>query len=425
MEAFQAFVEQHAAFAYPILFFVVLLENAGVPVPGETAVIVSGVLAGRGQDFNLFWVIVVTVVAAVIGDNTGFWLGYRFARPRIRQGRKFLFLTPQMLDLAEGYFHRYGTWTIFFARFIAGLRVVGAMAAGTAGMHWTRFLIANTAGAVAWATTMASLGYFGRHSIEQLHHAIGRGGLIVAASLAVIGGMAYLMHRLRKHRPGLLDRLARREIWQGLLVAALETLCITLLVVLAQGERSTAIDRRITEWLEGAETSVLDRFAAVGAFAGSLPAGLLVAVVVGVVIWKCGRDWREIAALAWSVLASEFLGLLLLWLLRRRLDEGTIGFTSLWPFGFAGLVPLRAAAVLGTAARVIARHGRTARRGSFPVACALILWAGFGVVWNQEQLFTEALLEYAAGGLIVFAGAWWLEGYGPGFGKAVESSQAD
>src|SRR6516225_9517420 len=146
-----------ATYGYPALFAGVLLENAGLPVPGETAVLIAGFLASPagGERFSVGWVIALTIVAAIVGDNIGFWLGREWARPRLQQGKRFLFLTPKTLELAEGYFARYGLWTIFFARFIAGLRVVGALAAGTAGMPWGRFLVANTCGALAWAVTMS------------------------------------------------------------------------------------------------------------------------------------------------------------------------------------------------------------------------------------------------------------------------------
>src|SRR5262245_56501410 len=130
MTWFDAFEKQLAVYGYPALFAGVLLENAGIPVPGETAVLYAGFKSSPagGGVFNILWVILTTLVAAVLGDNVGFWLGHRWARAHLQQGRRFLFLTPKALRLAEDYFHRYGVWTIFFARFITGLRVVGALA---------------------------------------------------------------------------------------------------------------------------------------------------------------------------------------------------------------------------------------------------------------------------------------------------------
>jgi membrane protein DedA with SNARE-associated domain len=199
-DAFDFFASHYEAYGYPLLFAGVMLENAGIPVPGETAVLVAGFLASQGR-FQLAWVIAVTVVAAVLGDNIGYWLGHRLARPRLRQGRRFLFLTPRALELAEGYFARYGLWTIFFARFITGLRVVGALAAGTAGMPWLRFLAANASGAVAWAVTMSLLGYFFGQSWNLLHAWLGWGSLVLLGIVVVLVALFYLRRR-RGKKPG-------------------------------------------------------------------------------------------------------------------------------------------------------------------------------------------------------------------------------
>ena len=204
METFLALAEKYG---YAALFLGVLLENAGVPVPGETAVLAAGFLASPagGSRFYILWVILITLAAAIIGDNLGFLLGHVWARPRLQKGQRFLFLTPKAFQLAESYFQRYGIWTILFARFITGLRVVGALAAGTTGMHWLHFLMANAAGALAWATTMSLLGYFFGHSWELLHKWLTRGGLIILGCVIVLVAVPYLLKRLRKLLTGHLE----------------------------------------------------------------------------------------------------------------------------------------------------------------------------------------------------------------------------
>ncbi|HEV3235913.1 MAG TPA: DedA family protein [Gemmataceae bacterium] len=198
-DAFQFFKDNLAHFGYPILFLGVMLENTGIPVPGETAVLASGFLASPAGDntFSLPAVILITIVAAILGDNFGFWLGHVWARPKLVRGERFLFLTPKALKIAEGYFQRYGLWTIFFARFITGIRVVGALAAGTAGMNWMRFLLANATGAVAWAVTMSLLGYFFGHLI---HSWLSWGGWVLLA-IVVILGIVYYRRWSRRPRP--------------------------------------------------------------------------------------------------------------------------------------------------------------------------------------------------------------------------------
>ncbi len=201
-EVLQFFADRYAEYGYPILFLGVMLENAGVPVPGETAVLVAGFLASPvgGGRFWLPWVMLVTLCGAVIGDNVGFWLGRRFARPRLQRGARFLFLTPRTLQLAETYFARWGAWTIFVARFITGLRVVGALAAGTAGMPWGRFLIANAGGALLWSVSISLLGYFFGHSLHLLHAWLGRTGLILFGVVLTIAAVVYFRSRWRARK---------------------------------------------------------------------------------------------------------------------------------------------------------------------------------------------------------------------------------
>jgi membrane protein DedA with SNARE-associated domain len=199
-DALDLFTKWYADYGYWVLFFGVMLENAGIPVPGETAVLVAGFLASPvgGGRFNLVLVMLLTFVAAVIGDNIGFWLGRRFARARLQQGKRFLLLTPRSLQLTERYFDRFGLWTIFFARFVTGIRVIGAMAAGTAGMKWPRFLLANAGGAAVWAITISLLGYFFGHSFHLLHKWLGRGSVAILAVVVLVAAALYVRHWLRK-----------------------------------------------------------------------------------------------------------------------------------------------------------------------------------------------------------------------------------
>ena len=125
--------------------------------------------------------------------------------------------------------------------------------------------------------------------------------------------------------------------------------------------------------------------------------------------WRRNRNWKECAVLAWALLASEIVGLALLGFLRlEHVDPETL--LTGWP-GYAGLVPIRVLAVFGTIAFVINRHNRRAGRIAYAIAALLILMPTWSILWRLEQRFTEVLLEHTAGGIILFAGIWWLEGY--------------
>jgi membrane-associated protein len=198
--AFQWFTEQYATYGYLVLGLGVLLENAGIPVPGETAVLAAGFLCSSagGARLHLGWVILLASAAAIVGDNVSFWVGRRFARPRIQRHQGFLWFHASTIQPAEKYFQRYGAWTVFFARFITGLRVVAALVAGTAGMAWPHFLLANAAGAASWATAISLLGYWFGRSWEAIHRWLGWGGLVVCVGIIVLITLVYIGRRWRK-----------------------------------------------------------------------------------------------------------------------------------------------------------------------------------------------------------------------------------
>src|SRR2546425_1245963 len=135
-----------------------MLESTGVPVPGETALIAASVLAAQGL-LSLPLVIVVAAAAAIIGDNAGYWIGRAAGRRLLERWRPVARYTEKMLPPAERFFAHHGGKAVFLARFIPGLRVIGALVAGIAGMEWWRFLVWNMAGGVVWATSVALIAY--------------------------------------------------------------------------------------------------------------------------------------------------------------------------------------------------------------------------------------------------------------------------
>jgi membrane protein DedA with SNARE-associated domain len=199
-DVLQTFEGWYAAYGYPVLFLGVALENMGVPVPGETAVLVAGFLASPlgGGGFHLAGVLLVAWVAAVSGDNFGYWVGRRLAYPRLKQGQGFFILTPLRFTLMAAYFDRYGAWTVFFGRFVAGLRVLAAPAAGATGMPWPRFFVANACGGFVWAAAISLLGYyFGRHWAE-IHHWLGSATWFLVAGVILILAVRHVRQRRRE-----------------------------------------------------------------------------------------------------------------------------------------------------------------------------------------------------------------------------------
>ena len=184
-----------------VLFLAVMLESAGIPVPGETALIVSSVLATRGV-FRLGHVILVAVVAAIVGDNIGYWLGRRGGRHLLGRWPLLARYAARVLPPTERFFAAHGGKSIFLARFLPGLRVAGAFTAGVACMAWWRFLLWNAAGGVAWGAGVALVAY---HLGEAATVVIARLGLvgafIVITGAAVVFVVAYGLRRVNADGP--------------------------------------------------------------------------------------------------------------------------------------------------------------------------------------------------------------------------------
>src|SRR5258706_10110801 len=136
------------AFGYWGVFFGVMLENAGVPVPGETILLIAGYFASTGK-FHLGLVMLIAATGAVIGDNMGFAIGHHYGRNVLLRIGRFFFLTPKRFTHMENFFERHGNKTILVARFITGLRVFAGPLAGASGkMPCLGFLAFHLAGAV-------------------------------------------------------------------------------------------------------------------------------------------------------------------------------------------------------------------------------------------------------------------------------------
>jgi membrane protein DedA with SNARE-associated domain len=184
-------VDLFARYGYAVVFVGVMLENAGLPVPGETVLLAGAALAHFGR-LSLFWVIVTAVGGAILGDNLGFLIGRWCGRGLAERHGWRIGLTPARLMLFDRFFDRHGARTVFIARFVTGLRVFGAVLAGASGLRWPKFLFYNATGAVAWSLTVAVAGYVLAYSWETLERWIGRAGLIGLAivALAVVVAVA-------------------------------------------------------------------------------------------------------------------------------------------------------------------------------------------------------------------------------------------
>src|SRR5438128_3670867 len=135
-----------AHYGYWAVAAALLLENAGLPVPGETVLLLASFLAFSEHRLHLAYIIVVGVCAATAGDNVGFAVGYYGGRRLLERYRKTLHIRPAAIARGEDLLAHYGAIAVFFARFIAGMRVIAGPMAGVLRMHWRKFVLFNFLG---------------------------------------------------------------------------------------------------------------------------------------------------------------------------------------------------------------------------------------------------------------------------------------
>jgi membrane protein DedA with SNARE-associated domain len=182
-------------YGYWAIGLLVLVEDFGIPVPGETILIAGAIYAGADR-LNIVAVGVVAFITAILGDNIGFAIGHFGGRALVLRWGKYVFLTEERLNRAEHFFERHGGKIITVARFIEGLRQANGIIAGISGMHWRRFLAFNALGAALWVGTWASLGYLAGNHITTIYHYITQYSYYVLIAVVVLL-VAYIIWRLR------------------------------------------------------------------------------------------------------------------------------------------------------------------------------------------------------------------------------------
>jgi membrane protein DedA with SNARE-associated domain len=138
-------------YGYVFIAAVVAVEGMGISLPGEVTLVIAAILAGKGRDPNITGVTAAAAVGAVIGDNTGFWVGRWLGfRILIKYGH-YVRLTESRIKLGQYLFLRWGAAVVFCARFMAVLRALSGFVAGANRIPWRRFVVFNAAGGTLWA----------------------------------------------------------------------------------------------------------------------------------------------------------------------------------------------------------------------------------------------------------------------------------
>ena len=185
-------------YGYLVVFFGVMLENAGVPLPGETILLAAGFRASQGA-FHLWEVMAIAAAGAVLGDNAGYFIGRKLGRAALERFGRYAGLTHARVAHMDKFFLSHGDKTILVARFITGLRVFAALLAGASRMPWREFALYNFLGAVLWSFVISLVGFFFGRSWDLLEKWIKGAGLIMLG-IVVVAAIIFAVLRRRRLR---------------------------------------------------------------------------------------------------------------------------------------------------------------------------------------------------------------------------------
>ncbi|GLS53945.1 DedA family protein [Methylobacterium gregans] len=183
-----------ASYGYIAIFAIITLESAGVPMPGETALISSAVYAGSTGQLNIGLIVLAAASAAILGDNLGYWAGRRWGMPLLLRYGHLIALDHGRLKLGQYLFREHGGKIVFFGRFTAMLRAYAAVLAGVNQLDARRFMLFNGLGGVIWAGVMGIGSYLCGRSIEKVAGPVG----LALLAVVIFGGLALWLF-VRRH----------------------------------------------------------------------------------------------------------------------------------------------------------------------------------------------------------------------------------
>jgi undecaprenyl-diphosphatase len=419
-------------YGYLIVFFGVMLESIGVPLPGETILIAAGVMVQRGH-LDPGEAVAFGVLGAVAGDQIGYWLGREGGRPFVLRWGRYVLITPERLGRAEAFFARHGGKAVFLARFFAGFRVFGALVAGISRMRWRTFAFYNVLGGAVWATAAILVGYFLGGSLGLVDRWLGRATLVLAALVAVTAGF-YLVYRWVAGNKARLGRYVRaalsyppvgrlrvrydaqfrwllRRLTPGQYLGLHLTLglaaaagCLWLFGGLAEDvvtrDPLVRIDGAVADYLHSSATPALTTFFLVVTTFGSIEVVALLGILVAAFFaWR--RRWLSLGTWLAAVGGSAVLNQLLKFLFARPrpvFEHPLVLETSYsFPSGHAML----SLVVYGMLAyfAVLALRTWRARTAVVLGSALVVVLIGFSRLYLGVHYLSDVVAGFAAGGV--------------------------
>jgi membrane protein DedA with SNARE-associated domain len=193
-------------YGYLAIAVVIGIESMGIPLPGETMLILAAMYAVRNSDLNIWLIVAAAATGAIIGDNGGYWIGNRMGYPLLRRFGSRFGLSDRRIKLGQYLFAKFGPWVVFLGRFVALLRILAAFLAGVNRMNWPLFMLANAAGGVLWASVFAFGGYYLGKIVFEVQGTLGP---IIFAGAAI---MVFALGLLVRHQEGRFQERAERAL---------------------------------------------------------------------------------------------------------------------------------------------------------------------------------------------------------------------
>jgi membrane protein DedA with SNARE-associated domain len=186
-----------STYGYFLVFCLVVVESAGVPVPGETSLLIAAALSATGQ---LWWpgVIVAAAAGAILGDTAGYWVGRTSGLRLLRRHGRLVRFDEAKLARAQVFFARHGDKTVFLGRFVPVGRIFTAVLAGIGRMHYGRFLAWNAAGGIVWALAMGTVGYLFGNQLPFIERTVRHFGFAMLAAIMLVLALQFAWRRSRK-----------------------------------------------------------------------------------------------------------------------------------------------------------------------------------------------------------------------------------
>lgn len=180
VETIKPLIAQHG---YLAVFCIVMLESVGVPIPGETALVLAAIFAGATGLLDIKLVIALAAAGAILGGNIGFWAGRRFGLPLLLTHGGKVGFSDERIKLGQYLFDHYGAKIVFFGQFVAILRIFAALLAGVNRYSWGQFMFFNATGGVIWAAIFGVGGYAFGDAVERVAGPLGK----IVLALVVLG----------------------------------------------------------------------------------------------------------------------------------------------------------------------------------------------------------------------------------------------